>query len=95
MVDNDIVLDKSIIRLTNTLFAGIVKEEYELEWVNRFFYFDVRGFIFIPRTLYFTDRVLDRLGGKPLFTFKKHQQKFDSFQGIGYRDFKEANNEID
>ncbi len=37
----------------------------------------------------------NNLGGKPLFTFKKHQQKFDSFQGIGYRDFKEANNEID
>jgi len=94
-VNNDIVLDETIIRLTNTLFAGIVKEEYELEWVNRFFYFDVRAFIFIPRTLYLTDRVLDHLGGKPLLTFHENQQKFDAFQGIGYRDFREANDEID
>jgi uridine kinase len=93
--NNKIILDKNISDLNKSLFAGIVKGDYNLKWIDRHFYFDVRGFIFIPRTKYFTEEVLQHLREEPFMRFKSRQDKFDSFQGIGFRDFKNANIEID
>jgi uridine kinase len=90
-----IVLDKSITRLTRMLFAGLVRGEYSQEWVNRFFYFDLRGFYFLPRTVYFTETALAHFGGKPFRSFEPRQKRFEDYQGIGYLDFQESNQEID
>ena len=43
-VKNRIVLDKNIIGLTNMLFVGLLTGAYDEGWVQRHFYFDVRGF---------------------------------------------------
>jgi uridine kinase len=94
-VDNRIVLDQSIVDLTNMLFVGIVSGLYPLEWVNTHFYFDVRGFYFLHRTHYFTDAVLNHLGQKPYRQFEQKQKAFEYFQGVGYRVFKEANRQVD
>jgi uridine kinase len=90
-----IVLDETIVRLTRMLFAGLVSEEYTKEWVNAHFYFDLRGFYFLPRTVYFTDDVLAHFGGKPYKQFEQKQKRFERFQGVGYKEFMEANEEID
>jgi uridine kinase len=90
-----IVLDETIVRLTRMLFAGLVSKEYTEEWVNAHFYFDLRGFYFLPRTVYFTDDVLAHFGGKPYKQFEQKQKRFERFQGVGYKDFMEANAEID
>jgi uridine kinase len=34
-------------------------------------------------------------GGKPFKSFEQKQKRFECYQGIGYRDFKEANLEVD
>jgi hypothetical protein len=60
-VDGKIVLDETIVRLTNTLFVGLVTGEYPADWLRTHFYFDVRGFIFLTRAVYFTDAVLPRV----------------------------------
>ena len=93
--NSEIILDKNITELTVILFAGLVSGKYDTDWINRFFYFDIRGFIFIPRTAYFTPAVLENLQNKPYLTFEKKQMLFDSFHGIGYSDFKKSNQEID
>ena len=93
--NSKITLDKSIVLLTESIFAGIVKEIYDLNWVNEHFYFDVRGFLFLPRTLYFTDSIMKHLRYKPYLSFKKRQKDFDNFQSVGFKEFKEANKEID
>jgi len=90
-----IVLDPGIVRLTRMLFVGLVRGEYSPAWVSRLFYFDVRGFYFLPRTIYFTEAVLAHFGGKPFRSFEVRQKHFEHFQDIGYRDFQEANVEID
>lgn len=90
-----ISIDESIIELNRSLFAGIVYNNYKLDWIDKFFYFDVRGFLFLPRTLYFTKDILSHLGGKPYLEFIKRQSDFESYHGIGFKDFKEANEEID
>jgi uridine kinase len=90
-----IVLDENITRLTVMLFAGLVSEDYSEKWINVHFYFDIRGFYFIPRTVYFSQEVLAHFGGKPYFFFEQLQMKFERFQDLGYKDFKEANVEID
>jgi len=94
-VDNRILLDEKIVRLTNMLFVGLVTGEYSEEWVKKHFYFDVRGFYFLTRTVYFTDKVLAHLDGKPFKTFEQRQKRFERYQDVGYKDFKEANAEID
>jgi uridine kinase len=93
--DGRIVLDKSVVRLTNMLFVGLVTGEYSPEWIHAHFYFDVRGFFFLPRTMYFTAPVLAHLGGKPFRQFEPQQPRFECYQGIGYGDFKQANTEVD
>ena len=90
-----ICLDKTIIHLTQMLFVGLVKNNYSPEWVNLHFYFDIRGFIFLPRTNYFTKAVIDHFGNTPFMHFTKKQKRLERFQGVGYRDFKQANFEID
>ena len=94
-VDDRIVLDENIIRLTNMLLVGLVTGEYSEEWVRAHFYFDVRGFFFLTRTNYFTDAVLAHFGGKPWKSFEQKQKRFEQFQSIGYKDFREANAEVD
>jgi uridine kinase len=94
-VNDRIVLDDQIVRLTNMLFAGLVTEVYEESWVKAHFYFDVRGFFFLHRTLYFTDAVKDHLGGKPFRQFEQKQKALERLQSIGYKAFKEANADVD
>jgi len=94
-VDDRIVLDEAIVRLTTMLFVGLVTGEYSEEWVRAHFYFDIRGFYFLHRTAYFTDNVLAHLGGKPFKSFEQRQKRFERCQAVGYKEFKEANAEVD
>jgi len=90
-----IVLDENILRLTRMLFAGLLGKEYTEEWVMTHFYFDIRGFYFLPRMVYFTEDALAHFGGKPYKRFEQRQKRFERFQDIGYKDFRKANSEID
>ena len=94
-VNGGIVLDEEIVRLTNILFVGIVTGVYPLEWINIHFYFDVRGFFFLHRTTYFTDKVLAHLGHQPYRQFDKKQKLLDRSLEVGYREFRKANTQID
>ena len=94
-VDDRIVLDEQIIHLTNMLFVGLVSGAYKEGWINDHFYFDVRGFFFLHRTVYFTETVLAHFGGKPLKQFDQRQTAFERFQDVGYKDFMEANADVD
>jgi len=94
-VGDRIVLDETIVRLTNMLFVGLVTGEYPEEWVRAHFYFDIRGFYFLTRTVYFTDAVMAHLGGEPFRRFERKQGVFEQYQDLGYRAFKEANAEVD
>jgi len=94
-LDGRIVLDKDIVRLTNMLFVGLVTGAYSEEWIQAHFYFDIRGFYFLHRTVYFTEPVLAHLGGKPWKSFEPKQKRFKRYQAVGYKDFKEADAEVD
>jgi uridine kinase len=94
-VDDRIVLDENIVRLTNMLLAGLAAGKYPEEWVKAHFYFDIRGFFFLVRTVYFSDNVVSHLGGRPFKTFEQRQMRFERQEAIGYKEFKEANAEID
>ncbi len=94
-VDGTIVLDEAIRRLTTMLLMGLAMEMYSEEWVQRRFYFDVRGFFFLVRTVYFTDTAVARFGGRPWKSFEPGQKRLEHLQEIGYRDFREANAEVD
>jgi uridine kinase len=94
-VGDRIVLDETIVRLTNMLFVGLVTGEYPEEWVRAHFYFDIRGFYFLTRTVYFTGAVVAHLGGEPFRTFEQKQKGFEWYQDLGYKAFKEANAEVD
>ncbi len=89
------MLDETIVRLTNALFVGLVTGEYPEEWVRAHFYFDIRGFYFLTRTVYFTYPVLAHLGDRPFLRFEQKQRRFDRYQELGYKEFKEANAEVD
>jgi uridine kinase len=90
-----IVLDENIARLTRILLIGLVRGEYSETWVRKLFYFDIRGFYFLPRTIYFTKVVQAHFDGKPFRQFEQRQKQFEDYQDIGYWDFQEANAEID
>jgi uridine kinase len=90
-----IVLDGNIVRLNRMLLFGLVRGEFDEAWLKRLFYFDIRGFYFLPRTVYFTEAVLAHFGGKPFRSFEPRQKRFEGYQDIGYQDFQEANAEID
>jgi len=90
-----IILDGKIVHLAQMLFVGLVTGDYDESWVKDHFYFDVRGFIFLHRTEYFTEAVLTHLGGSSYRLFEQKQSQFEHFQDIGYQAFKEANAELD
>ena len=78
------------------LFVGLVSGDYPLEWVNRHFYFDVRGFYFpTPHKIFYRSSVLAHLGGQPYLDSNKNKANSKRKQEIGYRDFKRANLEVD
>jgi uridine kinase len=89
------VLDEQIIRLAQMLFVGLITGEYEQDWVKTHFYFDIRGFYFLHRTHYFTENVLAHFSGEPFKRFEQKQENFEWQQSVGYKEFKEANAEID
>ena len=93
--NGNILLDDQISGLTRMLFVGLVTDAYLPEWIDANFYFDPRGFFFLARTRYFTEKVLAHLGGKPYAAFTPKQREFDHFNAVGYRQFKEANREVD
>ncbi len=94
-VGERIVLDDKTVRLAQMLFVGLVTGEYAQDWVETHFYFDIRGFYFLHRTLYFTDQVLAHFGGQPFKRFVPKQKQFEHLQDVGYKAFKEANAEVD
>jgi len=94
-VGDKIVLDETIVRVNRMIFIGLVSGHYSEEWVKVHFYFDLRGFFFLPRTVYFTDDVLGHFGGESYQHFERKQNRFERFQGVGYKDFSDANIEID
>ena len=94
-LDDRIVLDEKILRLTAMLFVGLVTGEYGEDWVRTHFYFDVRGFYFLHRTTYFTEKVLAHFGGKPFKSFEQKQKRLECCQDIGYKAFAEVNAEVD
>jgi uridine kinase len=94
-INNQIVLDENISKLTNILFAGLVSGKYEIDWIANHFYFDLRGFFFLARTNYLNEEIKSHFGQNPKKKFTQGQKKFETYQDIGYRDFKESNKEID
>ncbi len=95
MENGRIILDPAIVSLTRALFAGLVSGDYPIDWVDRNFYFDIRGFYFLHRTEYFNESVRSHLGGRPFQQFEQKQNAFTIKQDIGYKEFKEANAEVD
>jgi uridine kinase len=89
------VLDAQIVQLTDMLFAGLVTGLYDEFWVRNHFYFDIRGFYFLHRTTYFTEPVVTHLAGKPFKQFDQKQRAFTFHQDLGYKAFREANEEVD
>lgn len=94
-VGSAIVLDKTIENLTQILFVGLVLQNYSVDWVRRWFYFDPRSFNFYVRSNYMTPGILTHLGGQPCQTFEQKQKAFESVHEIGYLEFKDANREVD
>jgi uridine kinase len=94
-VEGDIVMDNEITRLTRMLFVGLVTGAYPVDWVKSHFYFDGRGFYFLPRSIYFTDDIRAHFGGKPYRAFEQKQKLFEDHFEISYQEFKEANREVD
>ena len=91
----NIVLDSQIRDLTNMLFVGITNGTYPVEWVRKQFAFDVRGFNFLVRSVYLTPEVINHLGGSPYKVFVQKQFELERLQEIGYKDFENANQEVD
>lgn len=89
------VMDDQIQHLTQMLFVGLVLGVYSPGWINHHFYFDPRGFYFLHHTQYFTSETIAYLGGKPYREFEQKQQQFTKNQAIGYKAFKQANEEVD
>ncbi len=90
-----IVIDPQIIHLTQMLFVGLVTGAYPQDWVDANFYFDIRSFFFLHRTVYFTDKIRAHLGGKPYRSFEQKQKQLERLQDVGYKAFREANAEVD
>ena len=94
-VGDRVVLDEQIIQLAQMLLVGLITGGYEQDWVNTHFYFDIRGFFFLHRTLYFTEVVLAHFGGQPYRRFEQKQKQLERLQDVGYKAFREANAEVD
>lgn len=92
--DNRIVLDERISRLSQMLLVGLATGQYPFDWIDRLFYFDLRGFFFLVRTEYFPEQVLRRFGGAPYARFTPVQRELAGLPEIGFKDFNAANQEI-
>jgi uridine kinase len=90
-----IVLDEAIKHLSQMLLVGLATGAYPLSWVNQYFFFDIRGFNFLHRTEYFTEAVINHFGGQPYRKFEPKQRELYCAQSIGYKEFKQANTEVD
>jgi uridine kinase len=90
-----IALDSGIVQLAQMLFVGLVTGAYPADWVTYHFYFDIRGFYFLHRTQYFTDDIRAHFGETPYRQFEQKQRQFERVQDVGYKEFKEANAEVD
>lgn len=88
-------LDDNVLRLTQTLMVGLVSGVYPREWICSHFYFDIRAFLFFVRTPYFTDAIRAHFGGRPYLQLNSGQERLAWAQEIGYREFQQANAEID
>ena len=93
--DGRLVLDEKILHLLRMLFVGLVTGDYPAAWICTHFYFDIRGFYFLHRTEYLTEKGLNHLEGKPYRCFVPKQKQFESAQSIGYKAFQAANIEVD
>lgn len=89
------VLDREILKLERMLFVGLVSGAYPPEWIDRWFYFDVRAFLYFPRVRYYNPAILTHLGGRPYRQFEPKQRNFERVHSIGYRQFMQANEEVD
>jgi len=94
-MDGQIVLDEPIKHLSQMLLVGLATGAYPLNWVHQHFYFDIRGFYFLHRTTYLTEAVINHFGGQPYREFEPKQRELNCTQSIGYKEFKQANAEID
>jgi uridine kinase len=94
-VDGKIVLDKTITRLTQMLFVGLVTGDYKPKWISDHFYFDPRSFNFYVKSIYVNGEIKAHLGGKPYKAFEQKQRHFELRHEVGYRDFLDANAEVD
>ncbi|MDO9087022.1 MAG: hypothetical protein Q7U53_12520 [Anaerolineaceae bacterium] len=93
--NNKIVLDETLLQLTQMIMVGLVSDEYSIDWVNSHFYFDIRAFCFFIRTNYFNNTILEHFGNEPYCSFDPKQIHLESLQEIGYKEFKQANQEVD
>ncbi len=91
---NRLVMDDKILRLNHMLFVGLVTGDYPVDWICTHFYFDIRGFYFLHRTNYYTEKAIHP-GGKTIWRFEQKQKQFETAQSIGYKAIKEANAEVD
>ncbi len=92
--DNRISLDAKITWLSQMLWVGLVTGKYPLDWVNRYFYFDLRGFFFLVRTSYFNPVILNHFGSRPFAALKPQQKELEVLQEIGFKEFNAANQAI-
>lgn len=92
---NKIVLDEIILKFAHWLLVGLVTEEFSIDWVNSLFYFDIRAFCFFIHTQYYNSKILENFGNKPFLTYQPKQLNLAYQQEIGYKDFKEANQDMD
>jgi len=94
-LDDRPIMEPQILSLLRMLFAGLVTGRYPIEWVDKHFTFDPRGFYFIHRTEYYSEDIIAHLGGKPYLNFDRLQEDFRNIPAVGYKDFKKANREVD
>ncbi len=95
VLHNRIVLDETIAGLTRMLFTGLLTEAYPAKWINEHFYFDIRAFVFFPRTRYVTPEISQLFGGQPFMSFPPSQKNLEALQDIGYKEYAEVNTQID
>lgn len=89
------VMDEKVLNLSRMLACGLAWDIYPVEWINQHFFFDIRGFYFLHRTVYFTPEIAAYLGGQPWRKFPDHRLVFSHIQSIGYKAFHTANAKVD
>lgn len=89
------VIDPQVMLVTQILFKGIVEEVYSIEWINRHFFFDLRAFFFFHRTNYHLYELQSFSNLGCYKSFEKKQVLLKTMPDVGYKIFKEANQEVD